>query len=390
MIGFENAALVLLLILVLGLLAPDLFRRFRIPYITAILIAGAVFGPYGLGYVRSNEVVEFFGFLGSAFLLMMAGFEVKFESFEMFGRRVVLMAFINAVVPFLVGLGIMRFFGYDWFSSLLVGVIFISSSLAIVSSSLTSIKMLKTDIGKEIMSAVVIEDVFSLLLLAVLLQTISPITEIPLPQYFFVLLASVFLLFKFLPYILKFALRYIRRYKKNVEEDYEREIHVVVVLLIAVLLYFSWIGVHPIVAAFIVGLLLSRVVKSEVLIHKIHTLSYGLFVPVFAFIVGTKLDIGVFTKLESGDVLMVSLILGLIISKLVSGFIAGRLVGFSSLHSWMFGVASTAQLTTTLAVVFIASGFFFFNSTLVTAIILLTIVTSVFSPIVLSLLARKQ
>lgn len=387
--GFENAALLLLVILVLGLLAPELFRRLRMPYVTAILLTGAFLGPYGFDVIDSHVVIEFFGFLGSIFLLLMAGLEVKLESFQLFGRKVFVMAFINGIIPFVVGLGIMRFFGFDWISSLLVGVIFISSSVAIVSSSLNASGLMKSDLGKEILSATVVEDIFSLLLLAFLLQSVDPITTIPLPQYFFIVLASVFLLFKFLPYIVKFAFKHLRKFHKRAKDEHEDELHVVVILLIAVLLYFSWLGMHPIIAAFVVGLLLSQVIKSKSLLSKIHTLGYGLFVPVFFFIVGTKLDLGVFTKFQYTDFLMVSLIAGSVLSKLFSGFLAGRLVGFSKLNSWVFGVASTAQLTTTLAVTFVASGLSIITPTLVTAIILLTILTSIFSPILLNYLARQ-
>jgi len=50
MIGIENTLLVLLLILSLGLIIPELFRKFRLPFITIIILLGAIFGPNGLNY----------------------------------------------------------------------------------------------------------------------------------------------------------------------------------------------------------------------------------------------------------------------------------------------------------------------------------------------------
>ena len=65
MVAFEASTLIiLLLILVLGLLVPELFRKLKIPFVTALILIGTVLGPHGFDYVQSNEILEVFGFLG--------------------------------------------------------------------------------------------------------------------------------------------------------------------------------------------------------------------------------------------------------------------------------------------------------------------------------------
>jgi len=145
--------------------------------------------------------------------------------------------------------------------------------------------------------------------------------------------------------------------------------------------------VHPILASFLIGLTLSGVVhrdKSGIIYSKIHTLGYGLFIPVFFFIVGMEMDFGLFKEFNASNIFMVLLVLGLIFSKLISGFVAGKLVRLNNKESMIFGSISIVQLTTTLAVTFAAASLGIFDNVIVTSIILLSIITTLVGPVVVS------
>jgi Kef-type K+ transport system membrane component KefB len=377
----EQAIPALLVILLMGLLVPDLFKRLKMPFVTSIIIVGAVLGPNGVNYVQPNEIITFFGFLGSAFLMLMAGLEVKLEHFQKMGRKIIVMAALNGAIPFIVGFGIVIYFGYSVLAASLIGTVFISSSVAVVIMAVREAGLLDKEIGQAIVSVVVLEDVLSLLLLALILQGVSPITFIPVPIYFGVLIASIVGLKKFLHIVGK----YYFKAKATKRETYEKELRFVLVIMMAVLLYFSGLGVHPIVAAFVVGLLLSDAVKSEKVYEKLHAMSYGLFVPVFFFIVGMEIDLGILASFDYRNTIMVSIIFGLIAAKVLSGYIAGRGAKFSKRNSLLFGTASMTQLTTTLAVTYAAVGLGILDSTLVTSIIILSVITTVLAPMLLNL-----
>ena len=390
MVAFDQGTLlVLLLILVLGMIVPELFRRFKLPFVTCLILFGSILGPHGTGYIQSNAVIEFFGFLGAAFLMLMAGLDVQTKHLQAMKKRVFIMAAMNGIIPFIVGLTITKSFGYSWTAALMVGVIFISSSVAIVISSVSAARLMKTEIGMAIISSAVLMDVTSLLVLALILQSVSPITPLPLPVYFLVLLISIFVLKRFLPPLARLFFRHLRaRHIARGKDEYEDQLHLILIILIAVLLYFSGLGVHPIVAAFVVGLLLSDVMTSKILHHKLHTIAYGLFVPVFFFLVGTQLDLSLFVSFDLRNVIVLFLVVGLIASKFVSGYISGRWVGFSQNNAAMFGIGSTAQLTTTLAVTYAASSLGILDDVLVSSVVVLAIITTVFSPIALNYLAQ--
>lgn len=377
----------LLMILFLGLILPELFKKtVHLPFVTSLVIIGSVFGPYGLDIIESNEIIEFFGFLGFTFLMLMAGLETHMSDIKKSVGKISTLACINAAIPFATGLGLGRLFGYSWMTSLLLGTIFVSSSVAIIVSFMETEKVSKA--MKELMlPAFVMEDLLSMILLASIFQSTNAQAAFPLPVYFLILLFSIAILYLSIPPLAKL---FIRKRVIRKKANHEDQLRFVMVILIAVLLYFSALGVHPILAAFLVGILLADLVTSKEILNKIHTLSYGLFVPIFFFVVGMEMDITIFADFDFKNVLIISVIVGLVLAKFISGFIAGKIVRLTTKESAMFGTVSTTQLTTTLAAAYAASAAGLFDETLVTAVVTLSIATNIFVPICIRWIANFQ
>ncbi len=386
MVTVESTVPVLLVILVLALIVPDLLKKLHLPFVTSLILIGAIFGPFGLNYIQFNDIIAFFGFLGSAFLMLMAGLEAKIARLQKLGKKIIILAITNSTIPFLAGLGIARFFGYPWMTSLLLGVIFMSSSVAIIATMIKNSKIANTEIGESIMAATLLEDFASLFLLAIVLQNVAPITQFPLPIYFIILIASIIALKMFLPEFTK----YYFQHRLKGQDRYEGQLRFILVILLAVLFYFSGLGVHPIVAAFLVGFLLSDVLTSEKIYQKLHTLSYGLFIPIFFFVIGMDLNLHMLLSFNYGDILMITIVGGLILTKWLSGYIAGRLVNFSKINANLFGIASTTQLTTTLAATYAAASLGILDTALTTSIIVLAIATTILAPILFNTFTQKR
>lgn len=381
----ESTLLVLLLILSVGLVVPELFRKLRLPYVTSLILVGAFLGPNGIAAVEPNETIAFFGFLGLTFLMFMAGLETRVEHIRHSLWKVGLMALINGGFPALVGFAVAKGFGYGTSAALMVAVIFISSSVAIIIPSLKDVKLFKKEAGQLIVSAVVMEDVLSLILLGLLLQSVEPITNLPLPIYFAILVLSVVFLKAVLPKLSRIVMK--QGFFKH--EEHEDQLRFVIVVLMAVLLYFSALGMHPIVAAFLLGLILSGAIVSDKIFTQLHTIGYGLFVPVFFFMIGTQLDFSVFQGANSSLSFLLTIVLVSVAAKLSSGYVAGRAAGIAKKHAAMFGVASTVQLTTSLAATQAAFTLGIIDAALLTSMVLLSIITTVFSPLVLRLLGHS-
>jgi len=117
------------LILFAALTFSTLFRRLHLPWVLALIVGGLLVGPYGFDVLEVTPTLNFLSETGLVFLMFMAGLEIPLSRLQHDLKPLSLLAFINGFIPFLVGVGITSLFGYDWTTSLLVGIVFISSSV---------------------------------------------------------------------------------------------------------------------------------------------------------------------------------------------------------------------------------------------------------------------
>ena len=371
------------LIIFAGVFFSTILGRFHIPWVVTLIIGGIIIGPHALGFVEATPTLDFISQIGLIFLMFMAGLETKLSSFGNFRGKLLFLSFINGGVPFALGLIVTLLFGYDLLTAFLIGIIFVSSSIAVIIPALERQGILHTTLGQSVTLSTIIQDITSLLLLSLLLQTIDFTAALPLYLLYPLLIATFFLL--------RFAIPKIRAFfsRPHQYDIFQQEFRTLFLILLGTVLLFELLGLHPIIAAFIAGLILSESVHSPELKTKVYTISYGIFIPVFFVLIGTSTDISVFFSLDGALLLTITIIATSILSKFVSGWIGGRLVGFSNSESIFFGATSIPQLSTTLAVVFTAHELGLLDETLSTAMVLLSIVTTLISPSLMHVLGKK-
>jgi len=377
---FEHTLVVLLLILFFGLMLPDMFKRLRLPFVTTLIILGAGFGPHGLGYIEANDTISFFGFLGSAFIMFMAGLEISKAQLINIRKHIYALALIDVLVPFAAGLALTSFLGYGPDAAFMMGVLYVSSALAVIVTAVKSTHFRNQSAGNLIIGISIIKDVASLVLLSVALQSITPITSFPLPIYIGVLFCSIWVLKIFIPELTAF---FLKSHKHN-----EGHMRFILVVLIALMLYFDTLGVHPLVGAFIVGILFSDSLKSETISKKLHTIGYGIFVPVFFVIAGMELDISSIINISNLAIPLI--VFSIIVVKFSCGYLSARLQGFKAWDSMSVGTGSTMQLTTTLAIGFTAADLGIIDGTLVSSVVISSLLTTVTVPPLLGYLAKVK
>lgn len=378
-----NDLLIFLVILLAGIFFSELFKKLHLPYVLALIVAGITIGPIGLDLVEITPSILLLGSIGAIFVMFMAGLEVKVDYLTQVWKKVALCALINGGIPSLVGFAIAYFFGYDLVTSFLVGVIFISSSIAVILPTLQQKNLICTNFGSILVGSVVIEDVVSLLLVSMILQTTDPTATLPLPAFMIIVVLSVLLIRKYLPKIEKTFFSHAR---KGVEEN----VQFVFLSLIAIAVYFELLGMHSIVAGFLVGLVLSKTIKDNPLENKLHVLSYGVFIPIFFLEVGIETDLTVFFQPNGAFLLSMAIVSGLIVSKLLAGYLCGKIMGFKQKQRFLFGVSSIPQLSTSLAVTFTALERGLIDANLQVSIVILSVTTILVTPLVVGLLTRTD
>ena len=119
-------------ILTAGLVFSELFKRLHLSYVTTLILSGILIGPYALDIIQVDESMTFIGSIGIIFLMFIAGSEIKHDFFKRMQRELLIITSLNSIIPFATGFIIGIFFGFTFYTSLLLGIIFISSSIAVI------------------------------------------------------------------------------------------------------------------------------------------------------------------------------------------------------------------------------------------------------------------
>lgn len=380
--GVMDGVLPFLLIMIASVLSSSILRRFHLPWVITLIIAGIILGPHVLGIFADHHVTDFLSQVGVIFLMFMAGLETDISGFEKFKSGLFVLSFVNGFIPLLAGILIGLLFGYPFIVALLIGIIFVNSSIAVVVPSLEASGLIKTTLGKSVVATSVLQDVSSMLLLSIFLQLQNPVTVIPIYIFYPMVALFLFSLRWFIPKINAFFAQ------KSQQDVFQQELRVVFILLFGLVIVFELLGLHPIIAAFLAGMILADSVQTEQLLEKLHVIGYGVFVPAFFIVVGSQLDISIFTQLDKGLWVILGIALTSMLSKMLSGTIGGLMVGFNTAQSAFFGASSITQLSTTLAATFAAQSTGLFPTELVTAMILLSVVSTLVGPSLMGFLAN--
>jgi Kef-type K+ transport system membrane component KefB len=373
------------LILLTSVLFALAFRRFHLPWVLSLITAGIVIGPYGFSLASVTPTLDFISMIGLIFLMFMAGLETRFDSFKALRSEITTIALLNGLIPFAAGVTLGYLLDFSLISSLLIGIIFMSSSIAVIIPTLENFDLVHKKLGKTIVSSAITVDVISLILLSILLQTVDPITNLPLPSFYFIL-SIIMIAFAFgLPKI-----RGLFPKRRDENDLFESEVRIIFALMIGVVVTFELLGLHPIIAGFFAGLVLSKSIVSEILIDKLRTISYGIFIPVFFVVVGMETDITVFSESLNMTRIVLAIVFTSVVAKFVSGWVGARLAGFSQKDSAVVGFSTVPQLSTTLAVVFTAVEIGLLPPTLITAMVILSIITTLIAPVGLRFLIERN
>jgi Kef-type K+ transport system membrane component KefB len=152
---------------VLGLLA----HFSRQPLILAYLIAGFFIGPFGMGWVKSQESINVISELGLIFMLFMIGLEIDLKKIIRAGPVILFAAGGQLIGGCLLGIlffvGIGASLGGGKFDALYLTIACVLSSTVIIVKVLYEKRELDTLPGRITLGVLVLQDIFAILFLAV-------------------------------------------------------------------------------------------------------------------------------------------------------------------------------------------------------------------------------
>jgi len=156
------------------------------------------------------------------------------------------------------------------------------------------------------------------------------------------------------------------------------------------------LGINLVVGAFVSGLALSPFVRRRermMIFYKFEGIGYGFLIPFLFVSIGMETDFNVlFSRSELAANLTVILltVIGLVSSKIFSGWLALRLSGFSNTHGLCAGLMTVPQLSATLAAASIGKELGMIDGNFFNAIVILSIVTTLPIPTLVRLIIERK
>jgi Kef-type K+ transport system membrane component KefB len=307
----EDLLLQLFAIFVAAKVLAEVFERLRVPGVLGEIAAGAILGPYALGWVRTSNTVHSIAEVGAIFVLFSAGLQTSARDLILVGRKALLVATLGIVLPFLLGFAYMELRGQPATASIFVGTAMVATSVGITARVLKDMAVLSTRSAKIILGAAVFDDILGMVLLAVIAGIASGGGLKWLHLGVLLVEGAAFALF-----MIFLAPRIVRRIHPQVKHLSTHNASLIVAL--AICLFLSWlsakIGMAAIIGAFFAGLMFADYAPQWNLIPRVGGITEFL-APFFFFSIGSLLDV----RLFNGSVLWAATIVSLlaILSKLI-------------------------------------------------------------------------
>jgi Kef-type K+ transport system membrane component KefB len=365
--------------------------RLHQPAVLGELLAGLIIGPtiinflgfealFTHGHEVQHTLIEI-AEVGVLLLMFMAGLEVDPKSLLKVGKPAIGAGVLGVFVPMLFITPAVMAFGYSFEKALFVGILLASMSTSISAQVMLELGVLQKKEGLTMLGAALVDDAIVILLLSLFIA-INPngiilvadnrsVLEVILRIIGFLVVATS-LSWIFLPKIANMM------YKLPIAEGTLMLAVVSTLLLSFAAEYFG--GIAGITGAFIAGLSLrrSRLGVVEQIEKGIHSVNYGLLVPLFFVSIGLRTNL----RLLTVELLPFALVLTIlaIISKIFGAGGGSLLGGFNRESSMRVGLGMISRGEVGLIIASIGVSLGILAPEVFTVIVFVVLVTTILTP----------
>ena len=146
------------LLLVGTVVSGLLLAALRQPPLVGYIIAGAIFGPSGLGLISDRTVIDTFAALGVLVLLFVVGTHLSLRAFKNIYRTAIGATLIQIVVSVALMLLLAQLFGWQYQRAVFYGFCLALSSTAVGIKILEDIGELRTETGRCAVGVLIAQD----------------------------------------------------------------------------------------------------------------------------------------------------------------------------------------------------------------------------------------
>ncbi|HEX2409851.1 MAG TPA: cation:proton antiporter [Solirubrobacteraceae bacterium] len=262
-------------------------RGVFVPVVVVELALGVVIGPQLLDLAHVNSFTEFFAALGLGMLFFFAGYEIDIARIRGEPLRLGLAGWaLSLVIAYSLG-GVLAAFG------VVVSLVYVGSALATTAIGtlipvLSDTGELKTDFGRYLLAAGAVGEFGPILLLTLVLSTQSAVHNALILVAFVALAVGVAVL------AVRSAGRTLPMLERTIESSSQLAVRWIVVLVFALALLASDLGLDLLLGGFAAGLITRQTLRAReipLFDSKLTAVAFGVFIPFFFVVSGMRLDV---------------------------------------------------------------------------------------------------
>jgi Kef-type K+ transport system membrane component KefB len=347
--------------------------------VIGLILVGLVVGPSFLGLITYTDFIRSLAHLGAVVLLFVIGLEFNLK--DILSVRNGVIAMVGVIIPWIGGYWLSLLFGYGMPSAIFIGTALTATSIAITANVLKELGKLQTDAAKAIIGAAVIDDVLSLLVLAISSDvvrgtfSVGGIVIVALKAVAFIVVAGAF------------GLLAVSRFLERLDTTAFVERYPEFIFIFAMMMAFLYamlaeaVGLSAIVGAFIAGVSFERVQ-----LNRSRSLKEGadylriIFAAIFFVSLGILADFHALTP--EIVVFLIVLTLVAIITKVIGCGIPARLAGLCTKDALIvgFGMAPRGEVAMIVALIGLDAGII--GQGVYVTLVLMSLLTTLITPVI--------
>jgi Kef-type K+ transport system membrane component KefB len=271
-------------------------RNLFVPVVVVELTLGVIVGPQVLDLAQVNAFTEFFADLGLGMLFFFAGYEIDIARIRGEPLRLALLGWaMSLAIAYTLG-------GALAAAGVVVSLVYVGSAIATTAIGtllpvLSDTGEMRTRFGTYLLAAGAVGEFGPILLLTLVLSTQSAVHNALILIAFVVLAVAVALV------AVRSSGRTIPVFERTIEKSSQLAVRWIVVLVFALGLLASDLGLDLLLGGFAAGLITRQVLsKQEVpsFDSKLTAVAFGVFVPFFFVVSGMRLDVDALFASVSG------------------------------------------------------------------------------------------
>jgi Kef-type K+ transport system membrane component KefB len=380
--GTEGLLLQLFTIFVWAKVFGELFERLYLPSVLGEILAGIVLGPYATQFVIPTPTVYSIAEVGAVFLLFTVGLETNAKDLISVSRLSLRVAVGGVTLAFVAGFWLMRADGQPVHEAAFVAAAMVATSAGITARVLRDLNVLRFRVSRIVLGAAVFDDMLGMILLGIVVSVSTGAGIRWLHLGLVVAEAAGFAAF-----MIFFGPRLVRRIRPGLQRMQTHDAPLVLALAICLGLSVvaTKIGMAAIIGAFFAGLAFADYSPEWNLEPRAQAINQFLS-PFFFFTMGSRLQLSLFSRELVFMGLFISL-LAIITKMLGCGL---PLIGEGWMTALRAGVGMMPRGEVALIVALIGLQMNMISQRSYALVIIMTVITTIFPPLVLRLLFREK